>query len=96
MWEGYSLITAVRFWNKKRRCDAFNLLLHFSQKPWYTAYEVRAVQFRPFVYDAMNQRVPVAIEPMTPQDAATTTTEHGDRRIGPANISQKVNSMSMG
>ena len=50
MWEGYSLITAVRFWNKKRRCDAFNLLLHFSQKPWYTAYEVRAVQFRPFVY----------------------------------------------
>ena len=75
MWEGYSLITAVRFWNKKRRCDAFNLLLHFSQKPWYTAYEVRAVQFRPFVYDAMNQRVPVAIEPMTPQDAATTTKE---------------------
>ena len=56
----------MRFWNKKRRCDAFNLLLHFSQKPWYTAYEVRAVQFRPFVYDAMNQRVPVAIEPMTP------------------------------
>ena len=40
MWEGYSLITAVRFWNKKRRCDAFNLLLHFSQKPWYTAYEL--------------------------------------------------------
>ena len=72
MWEGYSLITAVRFWNKKRRCDAVNLLLHFSQKPWYTAYEVRAVQFRPFVYDAMNQRVPVAIEPMTPQDAALT------------------------
>ena len=69
------MITAVRFWNKKRRCDAFNLLLHFSQKPWYTAYEVRAVQFRPFVYDAMNQRVPVAIEPMTPQDAATTTKE---------------------
>lgn len=54
------------------------------------------MQFRPFVYDAMNRQVPVAIEPMTPQDAATTTTEHGDRRIGPANISQKVNSMSMG
>jgi hypothetical protein len=33
------------------------------------------VQFRPFVYDAMNQQVPVAIEPMTPQDAATTTKE---------------------
>ena len=28
------------------------------------------MQFRPFVYDAMNQQVPVAIEPMTPQDAA--------------------------
>ena len=27
------------------------------------------------VYDAMNQQVPVAIEPMTPQDAATTTKE---------------------
>ena len=33
------------------------------------------MQFRPFVYDAMNQQVPVAIEPMTPQDAATTTKE---------------------
>ena len=30
------------------------------------------MQFRPFVYDAMNQQVPVAIEPMTPQDAAAT------------------------
>ena len=95
MWEGYSLITAVRFWNKKRRCDAFNLLLHFSQKPWYTAYEVRAVQFRPFVYDAMNQRVPVAIEPMTPQDAAQQQKNRGGRRIGPASISQKANLISM-
>ena len=33
------------------------------------------MQFRPFVYDAANQQVPVAIEPMTPQDAATTTKE---------------------
>ena len=33
------------------------------------------MQFRPFVYDAMNQQVPVAIEPMIPQDAATTTKE---------------------
>ena len=73
-WE-YSLITAVRFWNRKRGCDAFNFLFHFSQKPWYTAYEVRAVQFRPFVYDAMDQQVPVVIEPMTLQDAATTTKE---------------------
>ena len=54
------------------------------------------MQFRPSVYDAADQQVPIVIEPMTPQDAATTTTEHGDRRIGPANISQKVNSMSMG
>ena len=36
---------------------------------------MRAVQFRPFVYDAANQQAPVAIEPMTPQDAATTTKE---------------------
>lgn len=56
------------------------------------------MQFRPSVYDAADQQVPIVIEPITPQDAATTTTttEHGDRRIGPANISQKVNSMSMG
>ena len=65
----------MRFWNEKRDCVSFNLLLHFLQKPWYTVYEVRAVQFRPFVSDAMNQQVPVAIEPMTPQDAATTTKE---------------------
>ena len=55
--------------------DSFNFPLHFSQKPWYTVYEVRAVQFRPFVYDAMNRQVPVTIEPMTPQDATTTTRE---------------------
>jgi len=54
------------------------------------------VQFRPSVYDAADQQVPVVIEPVTPQDAVTTTTERGGRRIGPANISQKVNSMSMG
>ena len=86
----------MRFWNEKPDCGSFNLPLHFLQKPWYTVYEVRDVQFRPFVYDAMNRQVPVAIEPMTPQDAVTTTTERGGRRIGPANISQKVNSMSMG
>jgi len=33
------------------------------------------VQFRPFVYDATNQQVPIVIEPMTQQDAATTTRE---------------------
>ena len=33
------------------------------------------MQFRPFVYDAMNRQVPVAIEPMTPQDAALTGRE---------------------
>ena len=33
------------------------------------------MQLRPFVYDAMNRQVPVAIEPMTPQDAATTIKE---------------------
>lgn len=71
----YSLVTAVRFWDQNHVGDAFNLLLHFLQKPWYTIYEVRAVQFRPFVYDAMNQQVPVMIEPMTPQDAASTDRE---------------------
>lgn len=51
-------------------------ICHFIlQKPWYTVYEVRDVQFRPFVYDAMNRQVPVAIEPMTPQDAALTDRE---------------------
>ena len=33
------------------------------------------MQFRPFVYDAMNRQVPVAIEPMTAQDAALTDRE---------------------
>ena len=69
------MITAVRFWNEKPDCSSFNLPLHFLQKPWYTVYEVRDVQFRPFVYDAMNRQVPVAIEPMTPQDAALTDRE---------------------
>ena len=32
------------------------------------------MQFRPFVYDAANHQVAVVIEPMTSQDAATTTT----------------------
>ena len=82
----YSLVTAVRFWDQNHVGDAFNLLLHFSQKPWYTVYEVRAVQFRPFVYDAMNRQVPVAIEPMTPQDAALTDREPCGRPPGPANI----------
>ena len=51
------------------------MLLHFSQDPRYTAYEVRAVRFRPFVYDAANHQVPVVIAPMTPQDAALTDRE---------------------
>lgn len=33
------------------------------------------MQFRPFVYDTAEQKVPVAVEPMTPQDATTTTKE---------------------
>ena len=33
------------------------------------------MQFRPFVYDAMNRQVPVTIEPMTPQDVALTDRE---------------------
>ena len=33
------------------------------------------MQFRPSVYDATNQQLPIVIEPMTPQDAATTTKE---------------------
>lgn len=33
------------------------------------------MQFRPFVYDAMNRQVLVAIEPMTAQDAALTDRE---------------------
>ena len=65
----------MRFWNQKHVGDAFDLLLHFSQKPWYTAYEVRIVLFRPFVYDAANQQIPVVIAPMTPQDAALTDRE---------------------
>ena len=72
------------------------LLLRFSLKLWYTAYEVRAVQFRPFVYDAANHQVPVTVESMTPRDAATTTKNQGGRRIGPASISQKENLISMG
>ena len=69
------MITAVRFWNEKPDCGSFNLPLHFLQKPWYTVYEVRDVQFRPLVYDDANQQEPVVIEPMTPQDATTTTKE---------------------
>ena len=71
----YSLFTAVRFLNEKHNCDSFNLPLHFLQKLWYTVYEVRTVRFRPFVYDATNQQLPIVIEPMTQQDAATTTRE---------------------
>ena len=33
------------------------------------------MQFRPSVYDATNQQLPIVIEPMTQQDAATTTRE---------------------
>ena len=71
----YFLFTEVRFWNEKHDGDGFNLLLPFSQKPWYTVYEMRDVQFRPFVYDDANQQEPVVIEPMTPQDAALTDRE---------------------
>ena len=33
------------------------------------------MQFRPFVYDAVNEQIPVTITPMTPQDAALTDRE---------------------
>ena len=39
MWS-YFLFIEVRFWNEKHDGDGFNLLLHFSKKPWHTAYEV--------------------------------------------------------
>ena len=45
------------FLERKWGCGDFDFLLHFSQKPWYTAYEVRIVQFRPFVYDAANHHL---------------------------------------
>lgn len=32
------LFIEVRFWNEKHDGDGFNLLLHFSEKPWHTAY----------------------------------------------------------
>ena len=32
------LFIEVRFWNEKHDGDGFNLLLHFSKKPWHTAY----------------------------------------------------------
>jgi len=34
----YFLFIEVRFWNEKHDGDGFNLLLHFSKKPWHTAY----------------------------------------------------------
>ena len=35
---------------QKKGCGSFNLPLYFLQRLWYASYEVRAVQFRPFVY----------------------------------------------
>ena len=39
---------------------------------WYTVNEVRGMQFKPFVFDIMNQQVPVSIEPMLLSDAEST------------------------
>ena len=46
--------------------------LLFSSDLWYTANEVREVQFKPFVFDKMNRQVPVSIEPMLQLDAEFT------------------------
>ena len=46
--------------------------LFFLADSWYTVNEVSGVQFKPFVLDAMNRQVPVAIEPMLPSDAKAT------------------------
>lgn len=62
----YSLFTAVRFWSEKHDRDDFNLPLQILRRLWYTAYEVRMMQFRPFIYDTAEQKVPVAVEPMAP------------------------------
>lgn len=39
---------------------------------WYTAFEVRDVQFKPFVLDKGNQQIPVSIVPMSRSDAELT------------------------
>ena len=46
--------------------------LVFFAIPWYTVYEVRDVQFKPFVLDRENMQVPVSIDPMTQLDAEVT------------------------
>lgn len=60
-----------RAWRAHKSLHSRNIVKGVSR----LSTQLRAVQFRPFVYDAMNQQVSVAIEPMTPQDAATTTRE---------------------
>lgn len=39
---------------------------------WYTVFEVRDVQFKPFVLDKGNQQIPVSIVPMSRSDAELT------------------------
>lgn len=39
---------------------------------WYTFYEVRDVQFKPFVFDSIDQQIPASIVPMTQVDAELT------------------------
>lgn len=56
----------MRFWSEKHDRDDFNLPLQILRRLWYTAYEVRMMQFRPFIYDTAEQKVPVAVEPMAP------------------------------
>ena len=51
-------------------CEENELFFFFVL--WYTVYEVRDVQFKPFVFDRMNQQVPVSIVPMTQADAELT------------------------
>lgn len=38
----------------------------------YTAFEVKDVQFKPFVFDKGNQQIPVSIVPMSRSDAEST------------------------
>ena len=46
--------------------------LSFLSVLWYTAYEVRGVQFKPFVFVRVDQQIPVSIAPMTQADAELT------------------------
>lgn len=48
------------------------VLLHFFRNCVVLIKRCVHMQFQPFVYDKNRQRVPVTIEPMSPQDAIST------------------------